>query len=493
MGKTKVGIFSAATAIAVFIGVTLAVYFLTDGGNDSTKRTDCKDAVEGEWNVMEKKSTCSEIGLENPDWCETQDIVSQNCEKTCGILSGECEICVDSIESFFVWGELGYKDCDMIAFRPSNCEKEPYQKNCPMTCDMCSREQFDYMQCQDNTKCCNGLESNCVLHLDEMLFPTVHNAMHDDLPFQNHNKPLEDALEAGYRGLQLDLCKCGDSLIFCHGNCRLGKCNNKYTNTNKKIKILIQTQMHVFRQKGRRNVEIVVENIIDFLEQNPSEVIVIVLEISVGDPTPKELWTLIQDLEGVTDRVYQHDGSDTWPTMGKLVDSGERLIIFQHNGPKCQDPEEGVFDFDTMDDACHSRILDLYYWTVETEFDFDSVEEIEDSASSCIGTRGWNMTNGGFYSVNNFVSPFYGPSKSSSSKINKKEFLLDRIADCQAVGKKEPNFINIDYWQEGDLVEVTHEINKARALDKKAEKYTALRIPNDGNSDLSERGVFLGY
>ena len=150
---------------------------------------------------------------------------SQKCESTCGLLSGECEpICADSTETFIVWGEFGIKSCKTLATKPSGCDKDPYQQYCPFTCDTCPEKSFDYMQCRENTKCCNGLESNCDLKFNEVMFATVHNAMHDDLPFQNHNYPLEDALKAGYRGLQLDLCKCGDSLVFCHSHCRLGKC-----------------------------------------------------------------------------------------------------------------------------------------------------------------------------------------------------------------------------------------------------------------------------
>ena len=212
-------------------------------------------------------------------------------------------------------------------------------------------------------------------------------------------------------------------------------------------------------KKGRRDVVEVFENIIDFLEENPTEVIVIILQISSGKPTPKELWTLIKSIEGIQERVYLHGGGDIWPTMGEFVKSGQRLIIFQHEGPKCQDEE---IDSSIFFNDCHSRILDYYHWTVETEFKFNSIKEIEDHETSCIGTRGWNMSTG-FYSVNNFVSPFTGPSKGSSSVLNSEEFLIDRIEQCKEVGRREPNFIIVDYWSRGDVVKVTHEVNRQRA------------------------------
>ena len=92
--------------------------------------------------------------------------------------------------------------------------------------------------------CCNGLESNCDLPVNEVLFPMVHNAhsSRDDLFLAyNNNEAMEWALVAGYRGLMLDSCVCDGSigeqiqsfwkgetnkgenyLGFCHTSCDAG-------------------------------------------------------------------------------------------------------------------------------------------------------------------------------------------------------------------------------------------------------------------------------
>ena len=85
--------------------------------------------------------------------------------------------------------------------------------------------EFQFMQCDpDNTgqmDCCNGLEGICDLRADEVMYATLHNAMstfEDGFLFgPNHKSKLEGALEAGYRGLNLDICNCGGDIIFCHG------------------------------------------------------------------------------------------------------------------------------------------------------------------------------------------------------------------------------------------------------------------------------------
>jgi hypothetical protein len=78
---------------------------------------------------------------------------------------------------------------------------------------------YQFMQCEDNGEgCCNGLNSNCNLRANEILYATLHNAMatfEDGFIFgPNHQKKLEQAIEVGYRGINLDLCNCGGQTVF---------------------------------------------------------------------------------------------------------------------------------------------------------------------------------------------------------------------------------------------------------------------------------------
>ena len=83
--------------------------------------------------------------------------------------------------------------------------------------------QYQFIQCdrEGTGDCCNGLDSICDLRADEVLYATLHNGMatfEDGFAFgPNHNYQLERSLEAGYRGLNLDLCNCGGETTFCHG------------------------------------------------------------------------------------------------------------------------------------------------------------------------------------------------------------------------------------------------------------------------------------
>jgi hypothetical protein len=233
MGKIKecvgcvsfsfIALLAAVIGLGLGLGLRVDVSELNLGLDPTESERNCTN-VSGKFLVHGNTTkNCNQIGRKNSEWCYSNENVIQNCGETCGLLDGACGACLDSEESFFVWGELELKTCEQASFRPDEwCPKSVFRQNCPVTCDSCPLEPFVYDQCPKNAACCNGLGSNCNLPMNEFLFATVHNAMHDDFPFPNNEAPLEEALEAGYRGLQLDLCLCGTDLIFCHGNCNVG-------------------------------------------------------------------------------------------------------------------------------------------------------------------------------------------------------------------------------------------------------------------------------
>jgi hypothetical protein len=161
---------------------------------------------------------------------------------------------------------------------------------------------YQFNQCsQDGSgACCNGLDSICDLRVDEILYATVHNAMatfEDGFLFgPNHQYKLEGALEAGYRGLNLDICNCGGEHIFCHGICTLGP----------------------------RTVDDVMLGVNQFLDDNPTEVVVFIYQVNSNVDQEVNLQGFYDKMtlvDGFVDKIYVHDGpNSTWPTLGELTD-----------------------------------------------------------------------------------------------------------------------------------------------------------------------------
>lgn len=299
-----------------------------------------------------------------------------------------------------------------------------------------SSTRTPFMRCPETGECCNGLESNCSLRLDELFFATVHNANHDDKFVPNHQAPLEEALEAGYRGLMLDVCKCDDEIIFCHSTCAI----------------------------GRRNATEVFANINLFLRRNPTELIVINFEMSKNAPTPEEIWNLMTVNKSMKKRIYLH-GQGQWPTMRELLLDGRQIVLFQHNfNGDCSSGGSG----------CAPRLETFFWYAVETQWDFDDVQALENTDISCAEHRGSGYLEN-FYSVNGFITGRFGPSKSGANTVNQREFIENHVKQCEALTNHTVNFYNIDFWQRGDLLSVAQDINLERGKNSTRRSGTYLR------------------
>lgn len=277
---------------------------------------------------------------------------------------------------------------------------------------------YEFNQCPTSGDCCNGLASNCDLKVDEVLFATLHNAHVDETDaFPNHESPLEEALVAGYRGVMLDACTCDGAVTLCHGDCGFGK----------------------------RDLTEVFTNINTFLDANKNDMLMINFEISVGTPTPSEIWDVIGPI--IQSKTYTYTGGN-WPTLKQLQTDDKQLIFFKHNGVT----------------SSVNQIKEFHNFAAETPYEFKSVDEVEDTNNSCGIDRGAQSTKD-FYAINNFVAnELLGiPSKAGSEEVNEKNFLTQRLADCEAKTGLKTNFINIDFWEYGDVIEVVQEENKARA------------------------------
>lgn len=180
---------------------------------------------------------------------------------------------------------------------------------------------YRFHQCNDTevsndsraVACCNGLSEICDLPVNEALFATAHNAHSSREDFflrPNHRYGIDQAMEYGYRAFLLDVCSCPPvGLVFCHGICAVGT-----VSTDK-----------------------VLGSIRRFLLDNPNEIIL--LEFQMHSPDVDWLFALRDIIVevGLGDMVHVHRGSffDDWATMRELIETNERLILFQHNGEYC--------------------------------------------------------------------------------------------------------------------------------------------------------------
>jgi hypothetical protein len=167
-----------------------------------------------------------------------------------------------------------------------------------------TRVPFDFLQCDpERVACCNGLENICDMKINEIMFATVHNAMatKEDgfLLNPSHRYSLESALEAGYRGIHLEVCKCNGVYEFCHGICHL----------------------------GARDPTEVFLNIDRFLRDNPQEVLLMKLQINneVHQQVDlDELYELMGNATHFASNLYvQNYLNEEWPTLRAMINKNQ--------------------------------------------------------------------------------------------------------------------------------------------------------------------------
>ena len=273
-------------------------------------------------------------------------------------------------------------------------------------------------------------DSICDLRADEILYAGVHNAMatRDDgfLIGANHRLSLEKSLRSGYRAINIDMAKCDGELKLIHGTCSTW---------------------------SRDPVE-VFSNILSFVETNPTEVILLNMQIdenSGGAEVPlDEIHNLMQSVEGFTSQMYSHsDPSTPWPTLRELIESRKQIIFFHYNGQTCRD------GFCPQGSAFH----DWFVYAGESAFEFGEVADVRDTATACEITRG--PSNANFFGINMFLT---FPSRSAAEELNTLASLESQMNACSELnGSLDVNVIFVDFWSVGNLPELVQTENRKRA------------------------------
>jgi hypothetical protein len=280
---------------------------------------------------------------------------------------------------------------------------------------------------------CNGHESLCDVRANELLYAMLHNAVSTAadgvLVFPNHGKSLEDALLAGWRGLNFDIGKC-----------------DTFSGTNGGIRLL-----HGFCALGTRDPLEVFGHIANHLSDKPNDVLLIPIEInneSGGTVTVDEIYAVIGQVPEFQNQLYPHPGPGIpWPTLRELIAANTRILLFFYNGnTECRSGQ----------DTCPPG---LHYWfdyAAETQFDMTAVAEVENTSYSCNITRGGSGARD-FFGINLLTQlPDY------CDTLNAKSFVADHLQACSTLNSAvPPSAVLVDCWERGDVLTVVQEHNAA--------------------------------
>ena len=256
---------------------------------------------------------------------------------------------------------------------------------------------------------CLGSAELCERSYDEVSYLTSHNAMSNEAEgwyVPNHLVPIEDQLQMGVRALMLDIHEGEDALMLCHGTCLAGS----------------------------EPLEPRLSALKEFLEAHPGEVLTLILESYVTASSVAEAFAA----SGLAELAHTQSPQDPWPTLGSLVTSNRRLLVFT-------DAPAGGPDW----------MLDVWEHAFETSFSVKFPDQF-----TCDPNRG--EVSNSLFILNHFLStPFADPD--GADEINTHEFVRDRALGCWETHEKRPNFITVDFVTKGDAMAAIHELNQAEA------------------------------
>jgi hypothetical protein len=258
------------------------------------------------------------------------------------------------------------------------------------------------------------------------MYAALHNANADStngytIFNTNHFSPLEEALGAGYRAINVDVARCSGIPTLVHGPCFA----------------------------GRRNAVQVFGNLQQFLVDNPTEVVV--LELQLDGVLPTDILTVIEAVPGMLDSLYVHTAGDEWPTLQTLTDQGTRLIVFHFSGPSCAET------------TCPPGLHFWFDYGVNTQYDFGSINALLDTQASCSLTSAGRASTRDWFRVNNYVTL---ANPIAAGTVNSVEFAEERAAACSTQNNLPVNLLAVDFWTRGSIVELVQNYNEGLVVQK---------------------------
>jgi hypothetical protein len=306
---------------------------------------------------------------------------------------------------------------------------------------------------------CNGLPQLCNRRLNEVLFPGTHNAMaaadvagwslpnqrrsvgrqltdgirlflldphygrtlrggrvQTDFDDENRNankvaRELSPAAIAALDRLGVSLSRSGNArgpreVWLCHTVCELGA--TRFTDTLKTMRT--------------------------YLRANPSTVLVLILESYVTDADLQRSFDETDTAQYAA--TLRHD--QPLPTLGELIASGHRLVVFTEKTPSGTVP----------------WLNDAFSWIQDTPLGAQQPGQLQ-----CKRYRG--TASSPFLMLNHWIDRFPPPA-SANGAILTRAFLRKRIAECEKARGMPVSLIATDFYEQGALMEVADEVNRAR-------------------------------
>jgi hypothetical protein len=289
---------------------------------------------------------------------------------------------------------------------------------------------------------CNGSAELCDRPYDRVVQAATHNAMSSSdtvLVWPEHDGDIRSQLEAGIRALLIDtkywerVDNPGDlstleqvlpadiaSLLFATLGQRLEAHDGTYLCHSRCAYGAIP-----FRQE--------LGTVRDFLAANPDEVVTLIIQNGI---TAADTEAAFVDA-GLTSYLYDGDPTGGWPTLGQLVDRGQRLVVIaERDGPPPAWYHDG------------RELLTDTSFAVGSPADF-----------TCERRRG--DPDAPLFLLNHWIARQV-PDRADAALVNQRAYIIDRVRACEIVTGRLPTFVAVDFYSLGDVVGAVEALNRVQ-------------------------------
>ncbi|MGH7726291.1 MAG: hypothetical protein ACREOU_12765 [Candidatus Eiseniibacteriota bacterium] len=291
--------------------------------------------------------------------------------------------------------------------------------------------------------------------LDQVMFPTTHNAMGSpDVPgwmFPNQSADIPQQLEDGVRAFMIDALygvPAGDRVKteMADSSGSRSKYEAEVGPEGMGAALRIRDRLtgketgerdiymcHGFCELGAVKLVPVLAQMRDFLVAHPGEILILVIQ-DEGVP-PLEIARCFEE-SGLVDFVYRGPVGPPWPKLREMAESDERVLVLMENnwaGVAWMHPAFEVLQ--------------------ETPYTFHNPSEFSNKPN-----RGGASAS--LFLMNHWIETTPMPKPSNADSVNAHDFLLNRIRRFKRERGHLPNLVAVDFYRSGDLVKVVRELNE---------------------------------
>jgi len=277
-----------------------------------------------------------------------------------------------------------------------------------------SQEMLPEKVCQ-----CNGSITLCEKKYNDVVFACTHNAYNystepPNFSLPNQSQSIEQQLNDGIRALMLDI---------------------HYADATIEAEDQSVWLYHSTGFVGYTSLKDELQVIANFLMNNPTEIVTIILECYVDFIDFKKA----MEQGGLMPFVYQPSANGAWLSLQQMIDNNQRLVVLS----------------DVKD--ANADTWYMYVWDVAFETDYNNKKQQD---FSCVTNRGDAAND--LFIFNHFIThSFLGTGLiDSSAVINQYDYLLNRAKECQSYYSQIPNFITVDFYDSDKVLEVVNELNE---------------------------------